>query len=127
MSLIPNPVSAFISANKPLLLYAGIIVAVIVLLTLAYCAGGGGVRAEDDRETIKMQTQTISADGNASDARVADTMKIKDQEQELKDVAKSTATSTSDDARRARLCVVMRQQGRNATADASGCGPSPAR
>jgi len=111
MSLIPNPVSDFLEANRSLLIYAAIILAVIALCTLSYCAGGAGETIKSQDGTIKVQAQVIAADGNAADARVGDTVKIANQQREIEDAVENT--SGVDDARRARGCVVLSQQGRD--------------
>jgi hypothetical protein len=119
MSLIPTPVAAFVEAYKPILIGIGIALLIAVLLALAYCSGGAGVQHADDQETIQLQTHVIAADGNAADARVADTTHIQNQQREIEDAVQNT--SSIDDARRARGCVILRQQGRGAAATAAGC------
>jgi hypothetical protein len=119
MSIIPNPVSAFVEAYKPILIGAAVVLLIIALCALAYCSGGSGVRHADDQETIQLQTHVIAADGNAADARVADTVQIQNQQREIEDAVQNT--SSVDDARRARGCVILRQQNRSAAATAAGC------
>jgi hypothetical protein len=127
MSLLPDPGTSFAKAYAPVLYVVAGLVILILLLTLAYCSGGSSTRHADDQETIQLQTHVIAADGNASDARVADTVKLQTQEQELKDVAENSTTSSSDDARHAHVCAILRQQGRDADAHTAGCGPAPTR
>lgn len=119
MSLIPDPVASFFKANRWILVAALIIAFVAVLCALSYCAGGAGETVRQQDGTIKVQTQTIAADGNAADARVADTVKISNQQQEIENAVEKT--TNADDARRARGCVILRQQGRGAAATAAGC------
>lgn len=119
MSLIPNPVSSFVDAYRPVLIGAGVVLLVIALLALAYCSGGSGARHADDQETIQLQTHVIAADGNAADARVSDTVRIQNQQREIEDAVQNT--SSVDDARRARGCIILRQQNRAAAAAAAGC------
>jgi hypothetical protein len=110
---------AFIRSNRWIVFGIAGVALLTALLTLAYCAGGSGVRHADDQETIQLQTHVIAADGNAADARVADTVQIQNQQREIEDAVQNT--SSVDDARRKRGCVILRQQGRTQAATAAGC------
>lgn len=119
MSLIPDPVADFFKANRWIVVALVAACVVLTLCTLSYCAGGAGQTIRQQGGTIQMQTRVIAADGNAADARVGDSVRIQNEQQEIEHAVENT--SSVDDARRARGCVILRQQGRAADANAAGC------
>lgn len=112
-------IRAFFSDNRWLVYAIAAALIVAVLCTLAYCAGGAGETIKQQDGTIKIQTQTIAADGNAADARVADTVRIQNQQREIEDAVENT--TSVDAARRARGCAILLQQNRRSAAVAAGC------
>lgn len=71
--------------------------------------GAAGVIAKDQAATIQVQDQNAKAQDNAAAARVDATKREAQQQQELDNAIDNS--QSPDDRRRARGCVVLKQQG----------------
>lgn len=100
--------------GAPAVKIAGIALLVVVILALAYCAGGRGQVTKYQQATIKQQKEVKVADDHASATRVADAVRVETAQKDLTD-ALAHAT-TPDDLRVVRGCLILRQQGRDTAA-----------
>lgn len=117
--------SELLRAPTPLTWTLLAVLAMALLLGLAWCAGraeGEAVnRAEAEAARVRVIEAARRADATAAEARARDTALITERQQERADATAHIPDTPPSDLRRARACSQLRQQGDHAAADAAGC------
>jgi Flp pilus assembly protein TadB len=106
------------ASTGELLFWLFAILAVALVLSLAYCAGQSNGKSgsviQQQAQEIEQQREVQQANNQAADQRVKDAVKAEQQTKELQDALK--ATDDPDKQRALRGCVILRQQGRDTSA-----------